>query len=90
MHHIVAETKRENKRVDRKFWQNKIQKRKNADFHNRHFYMVFVLVQFLAHPGQDILSDDLNQGVQLFFCGFPAQGYPEGAVNGLRGNMHGG
>ena len=44
---------------------------------------------FSAYPGEDLLFDNGIQLLQLFGSGIPAYGYPEGAVNGFGGHLHG-
>ena len=45
MHHIVAETKKEYKSNFELFCFSKVERRKNADFHNRRFGICGILVQ---------------------------------------------
>ena len=48
-----------------------------------------ILCRISTGPGEDLLPDHSEQSIQLLRGGVPAQGDPEGSVDGSRGNVHG-
>ena len=44
----------------------------------------------VSNPGENVPPDDLYQGIDLLLGVIPAKGDPEGAVDGLPGDAHGG